>query len=233
MESKEVTKVLDPTVPSMDGDFCCWMITFLWKMVRWLIWWLLFKSIIVVRKYYGGVEDPKALSYSKWSLDHFELRKSADIICVICMYVGYSWVQKSGYQFGHPVQASSHRCEFSRFTSWISSSYKLPCWCNSEIKGIRIQTTSWSFTTYLCFSAPGHIMSSFTRFFPSLGPATSHRNDFLEVAYRPEVPIPKSASFKESIEGCLDGVGVVHPKGSLLASRFQMQVLKNWLMLNL
>lgn len=168
MESKEVTKVLDPTVPSMDGDFCCWMITFLWKMVRWLIWWLLFKSIIVVRKYYGGVEDPKALSYSKWSLDHFELRKSADIICVICMYVGYSWVQKSGYQFGHPVQASSHRCEFSRFTSWISSSYKLPCWCNSEIKGIRIQTTSWSFTTYLCFSAPGHIMSSAPkRFFGS------------------------------------------------------------------
>ena len=183
----------------MDGDFLLLDDHFLWKMVHWLIWWLLFKSIIVVSKYYGGFEDPKALSkigvWTTWNLEE----------CIYYMYVCgiFMGPKKSGYQFGHPVQASSHRCEFSHFTSRISSSYKLPCWCNSEIKGIIIQTTSWSFTNYLCFSAPGHIISSFTRFFPPLGPATSHRNDFLEVAYRPEVPIPKSASFKESIEGCL------------------------------
>lgn len=79
---------------------------------------------------------------------------------------------------------------------------------------------------------PGHLQPTYV-FQHQVTSCRQHRNDFLEVAYRPEVPIPKSASFKESIEGCLDGVGVVHPKGSLLASRFQMQVLKNWLMLNL
>lgn len=143
------------------------------------------------------------------------------------MAVGYSEIHGSKkvdtslvIQSRHPVIVVNSHISSHKFPPVTNC----PLGATVKSKVSQYQLTPGHLQNYTYFfSAPGHIMSSFTRFFPPLGPATSHRNDFLEVAYRPEVPIPKSASFKESMEGCLGC--------SLLASRFQMQVLKNWPML--